>query len=680
MTTDIVDIHYARSGQSTKTDALGMREMQARAYAERNRRFLLIKAPPASGKSRALMFIALDKLEHQGLRKAIVAVPEKSIGGSFANTQLRPQGFFADWTVAPYFNLVDTGDEHDKTGRFCEFMLEAKARTLVCTHATLRTAMQQLPDSAFDNCLLAIDEFHHTSADARSNLGEAVRRVMNNTSGHIVAMTGSYFRGDGIPVLRPEDEARFFPVTYNYYQQLNGYEHLKSLVLGYHFYSGSYLDHVGEVLDTTKKTIVHIPNVNSRASTGSKHEEVRRIMQTIGTVEQKDYNNCIYLVRTPDGRLLKVADLVEDQLKERNLVQGYLQRVKRRDDMDIIIALGTAKEGFDWPWCEMCLTIGVRGSLTEVVQIIGRCTRDCEGKDTARFVNMIAMPDAEIAEVRVAVNDFLKAVTASLLMEQVMAPNWNFRTKAEAASVSGGSPDGSPATPSVVIDGLKPITTARTRQIVQEQLDDLIAAILQDDLTYRALSDGTTAETVTRHLIPKVIRQHYPDLTEDEEEVVREHVLLNLHFRGQTPPSSTDDDSAADGERFVRLGSRFVNIDKLSINLIDHINPFQRAYEIVSKHVDAPTLKVIQDCIAEQRINLTLEQAIDIFNGSLKEYVREHGGQRPSLNDPSPRVREMAAALAMLREHKMKMMREGSPSPDAPPRPSPRGGSPKPHD
>ena len=108
------------------------------------------------------------------------------------------------------------------------------------TDATLRNAMKELPDETFNDALLAIDEFHHTSADANSNLGDVVRRVMNNSTGHIVAMTGSYFRGDGIPVLRAEDETKFFPITYNYYQQLNGYKYLKNLVLGYHFYHGSY--------------------------------------------------------------------------------------------------------------------------------------------------------------------------------------------------------------------------------------------------------------------------------------------------------------------------------------------------------------------------------------------------------------------------------------------------------
>lgn len=656
----IVDISYQQTGAATAVNPLGMREMQALAYEARNKRFLLIKAPPASGKSRALMFIALDKLVNQGIKKVVVAVPEKSIGRSFKNTNLVNGGFFANWEVPPYFNLTDVKNEQDKKGRFKEFFLNSKAKVLVCAHATLRNATKELSDDVFNDVLLAIDEFHHTSADANSNLGDVVRRVMNNSTGHIVAMTGSYFRGDGIPVLRAEDEAKFFPVTYNYYQQLNGYKYLKNLVLGYHFYHGSYLDHIGEVLDTRKKTIIHIPSVNQRAATGlGKYQETAEIMKVIGTLDHKDYNTGIYYVRTSDGRMLKVADLVEDEQKERNMVQDYLQNIKHRDDVDIIIALGTAKEGFDWQWCEMCLTIGVRGSLTEVIQIIGRCTRDCEGKETARFVNMIAMPEAEQAEVKVAVNDFLKAITASLLMEQVMAPSWKFKT------VKDDDESHEDLAHTIVVEGLKPLSSAKTKTIVESQLDDLKAAILQDDMVVKALSGSTTAETITQHLIPKVIRERYPDLNEGEVEEVRQRVLLDTIIKGNDivdekgnpiPMITDDEEQPSEGNRLIKIANRFINIDKLSINLIDTINPFQRAYEVISKSVDAKTLKVIQDTIAEQKYDMTLEQAITLFKGPLKEYVAAHDGKVPSVDDPDPRVRELAVAYQKIKNEKIRHM------------------------
>ena len=55
--TNFVDVTYQQTGKSLDIDALGMREMQRRAFEERNAQYLLLKAPPASGKSRALMFL-----------------------------------------------------------------------------------------------------------------------------------------------------------------------------------------------------------------------------------------------------------------------------------------------------------------------------------------------------------------------------------------------------------------------------------------------------------------------------------------------------------------------------------------------------------------------------------------------------------------------------------------------
>jgi len=257
-----------------------------------------------------------------------------------------------------------------------------------------------------------------------------MRSIMTNTSAHVIAMTGSYFRGDSVPVLMPEDEARFTKVTYNYYEQLNGYTYLKTLGIGYHFYQGRYLSAIADVLDTNKKTILHIPNVNAAESTKDKHKEVDAILDIVGTVTQQDSKTGVIKVkRHGDGKILKVADLVNDVPKERDKIVSYLRQMKNLNDMDLIIALGMAKEGFDWPYCEHALTVGYRGSLTEIIQIIGRATRDSSNKTHAQFTNLIAEPDATNEEVKLSVNNMLKAITASLLMEQVLAPNFKFKTK-----------------------------------------------------------------------------------------------------------------------------------------------------------------------------------------------------------------------------------------------------------
>lgn len=634
----IVNINYKQTGQSTNVDALGMREMQAMVYAVRDKQYLLVKAPPASGKSRAMMYVALYKMKKQGIKKTIIAVPEKSIGGSFKNTNLTKAGFFADWKVAPYFDLcADDGySDESKVKRFIEFFSTEQANILICTHATLRFAMKELDDEIFNNCFVGIDEFHHTSADADSGLGDVVRRLLNNSNAHILAMTGSYFRGDCVPVLRAEDEAQFYPVTYNYYQQLNGYKYLKNLQIGYKFYQGKYLDALEEVLEPNRKTIIHIPSVHSRAATAiGKYGEVEEIINRLGEVVDKDYYTTVKTIRTKDGRLIKVADLVEDAPKDRSALQNYLRNIDKAEDMDVIIALGTAKEGFDWQWCDYCLTIGVRGSLTEVVQIIGRCTRDCPGKETAQFVNLIAQPQAEQENVSVAVNDFLKAITASLLMEQVMAPSWKFKTK--KSEVDDADPDNT-----IVVEGLKPLKSEKAKQIVASQLDDLKAAILQDDLIVKAMASDAYAETINKVLIPKIVKEKYPDLDEEDVEAVSQHVELDIIAKGSEIKIS-------DGNRLLQIGHRFINIDKLNINMIQSINPFQYAYEILSKNIDKNVLKVVQDTIAEQRYDMSLEEAILLCKEPLHEFVATHNGQYPDINSQVIKERRLAQAYQIIK-------------------------------
>src|SRR6202453_3522513 len=102
-----VSVTYAHDGSSTRANELGMRPMQERAYQRRGEQYLLIKSPPASGKSRALMFIALDKLANQKLKQAIIVVPERAIGASFHDEPLSQFGFWADWKVEPRWNLCD---------------------------------------------------------------------------------------------------------------------------------------------------------------------------------------------------------------------------------------------------------------------------------------------------------------------------------------------------------------------------------------------------------------------------------------------------------------------------------------------------------------------------------------------------------------------------------------------
>ncbi len=632
---DFVDVTYAQTGDSLNTNALGMRDMQAKAFEARDSQYILLKAPPASGKSRALMFLALDKLYEQGVKKVIVAVPERSIGSSFAFTDLVRDGFCASWEVEQQYNLCTAGGASSKVSAFSQFMDDSSATILVCTHATLRFAFDAVDESVFNHCLIAIDEFHHVSADAENRLGEVMRSIMANTTAHIIAMTGSYFRGDSMPVLLPEEEAKFTKVIYNYYQQLNGYKYLKTLGIGYKFYQRSYLTAIDEALDTDLKTILHIPNVNAGESTKDKYKEVDSILDIIGHVEfQDEETGLLHVKRSCDGKIIKVADLVNDNPKDRDKIVAYLRDMNAVDDLDLIIALGMAKEGFDWPFCEHALTVGYRGSLTEIIQIIGRATRDSLNKTHSQFTNLIAQPDAENDDVKLSVNNMLKAISASLLMEQVLAPNFIFKTR--------NFPDEENEAGVIKIGGFKEPSSDRVKAIVEADLNDLKAIILQDEQLLKASAgDVIDPEVINKVLIPKIIQRKYPDLNDEEIEAVRQHVVVDSAVKN-------GEIKAVGNKKFIRMAGKFVNIDDLHIDLIDRINPFQKAFEVLSKSVTAKQLKTIQDTIDAGRIKMTDEEAVILYRDKIPPFMKEFG-RKPHINSSDSKEKCMAEAIIYLR-------------------------------
>jgi len=671
-----VSVSYVANGDSTKINALGMRPMQERAYERRGEQYLLIKSPPASGKSRALMFIALDKLANQRLKQAIVVVPEKSIGASFHDEPLTQYGFWADWTVAPKWNLCNApGEDGGKVNSLGAFLARGD-KVLVCTHATFRFAVEKFGVEVFDDRLIAIDEFHHSSVNPENRLGAQIGLLVARDRVHIVAMTGSYFRGDAEPVISPEIEAKFDPVTYTYYEQLNGYEFLKRLDIGYYFYTGPYVDEVLAVLNPAEKTIVHIPSVNARESTKDKIKEVEHILGALGTWEGKDDATGFQLVRTAEGRLLRIADLVDDQT-ERDRVLAALRdpaQKNNREWVDIIIALGMAKEGFDWIWCEHALTIGYRASLTEIVQIIGRTTRDAPGKTHARFTNLIAEPDASQQLVTEAVNDTLKAIAASLLMEQVLAPRFEFKPKNAANGPSDGFNYGESGYDpekcnvgfneetgkfQIEIKGLTEPKSFEAARICREDLTEVVAAFVQDT---RAIERGLfdeelVPEELTQLRMGKIVKEKYPELDEIDQEAVRQHAISMLVLTQQGKRfalDDRDDDEPPTNTALVDGVRRFaMDVRELNIDLIDRVNPFGEAYAILAKAMNEESLKHVAAAISAKRTALTPEEAKELAVRAVR--FKEARGRLPSVTSADAWERRMAEGAAAF----MRFKREG---------------------
>lgn len=686
MTTEIksvpsISVTYAQNGSSTRSNALGMRPMQERAYEKRGEQYLLIKSPPASGKSRALMFIALDKLQNQGLKQAIIVVPEKAIGASFHDEPLSQFGFWADWRVEPKWNLCNApgGDNGGKVNAVGAF-LESNDKVLVCTHATFRFAVDQFGVEKFDDRLIAVDEFHHVSANPDNKLGTHLGQFIARDKVHIVAMTGSYFRGDAEAVLAPQDEAKFESVTYTYYEQLNGYQYLKQLDIGYFFYSGSYVDSILNVLDPTEKTIIHIPNVNSRESTKDKMREVEHIIEAIGKWQGIDSATGFQLVKIPGGRILRIADLVDDDPNRRDRVIAALKdpvQKNNRDYVDIIIALGMAKEGFDWIWCEHALTVGYRASLTEVIQIIGRATRDAPGKTRARFTNLIAEPDASEQAVTEAVNDTLKAIAASLLMEQVLAPRFEFRPKYPENHPDSGPTEGFDYGPGgydpaknnvgfnqetgqfqIEIKGLAEPKSEQAARICKEDLNEVIATFIQDKTALeRGLFDEELVpEELTQVRMGKIIKDKYPELDEEDQEAVRQHAIAALNITQQAKQLAASAGLGGNGEPSANTAlidgvRRFaMDVRELDIDLIDRINPFGEAYAILAKTMSEDSLKQVGAAISAKRTSLTPDEAKELAVRAFR--FKKERGRLPSLDAQDAWEKRMAEGAAAFMRYK----------------------------
>jgi superfamily II DNA or RNA helicase len=665
-----VFVSFAHNKSASKPNSLGMRAMQERAYERRGEQYLLIKSPPASGKSRALMFIALDKLENQGLKQAIVVVPEKSIGSSFNDEPLTKYGFWSDWIVQLKWNLCNAPGEDGGKVKSVGAFLSSTDKVLICTHATFRFAVAEFGIEKFDNRLIAVDEFHHVSANPDNILGNYLGQLITRDQVHIVAMTGSYFRGDTAAVLAPQDEARFETVTYTYYEQLNGYEFLKELDIGYFFYSGSYADDILKVLDPSEKTIIHIPNVNSRESTKDKIKEVEHIINELGEWQGVDKSTGFQLVKTPDGKLLRIADLVDDDPAKRDTVSAALKdpaQKQNRDHVDIIIALGMAKEGFDWIWCEHALTVGYRSSLTEIVQIIGRATRDAPGKTRARFTNLIAEPDASEQAVTEAVNDTLKAIAASLLMEQVLAPRFEFKPKNPNNAPSEGfdygeagyQPDKcnvgfnqSTGQFQIEINGLTEPKSPEATRICREDLNDVIATFVQDKTTVeRGLFDAELVpEEITQVRMGKIVKEKYPDLEPEDQEAVRQHAIAALNIvqqakqialsdLGQAVSEPTANTALIDGVRKFAMDVR-----ELDIDLIDRINPFSEAYAILAKTMNEDSLKQVAAAITAKRTSLTPDEAKELAVRAVK--FKKDRGRLPDISSTDAWEKKLAEGAA----------------------------------
>ena len=341
-----------------------------------------------------------------------------------------------------------------------------------------------------------------------------------------------------------------------------------------------------------------------------------------------------------------------------------------RDHVDIIIALGMAKEGFDWIWCEHALTIGYRSSLTEIVQIIGRATRDAPNKKQTRFTNLIAEVDASEDSVTDAVNDTLKAISASLLMEQVLAPKFNFTPKNPQSSPEEGFDYGENGYDpnrenvgwneekgefQVEIKGLAMPESEDAKRICKEDLNEVIAAFAQDkEAISRGLFDEELVpQELTQVRLGKIIKEKYPEIDDEDIEAIRQHAIaaLNITQMAKQAVNNEGDTNIKTNTSLIDGIRKFtMDVRDLDVDWIDSVNPFSEAYSILSKAMTEKSLRAMAEVISGRKPNITLEEARDLAKRALK--FKNERGRLPDIKSADPWEQKMAQGIAYLARKK----------------------------
>ena len=190
------------------------------------------------------------------------------------------------------------------------------------------------------------------------------------------------------------------------------------------------------------------------------------------------------------------------------------------------------------------------------------------------------------------------------------------------------------------IEGFKE-PSDKVKNIVESDLNDLKARILQDDQVLKALPGNVDPEVINKIMIPKIIQLRYPELNDEEVEELRQYVVVDSVIKNGEIKEVGD-------QRFIRMAHQFINIDELRIDLIDKINPFQNAFEIISKSLTSPILRLIQETIEASRIEMTEEEALHLWP-KMNLFVQTNSRQ-PHLHAIDPHEKRMAEAIAFLKK------------------------------
>ena len=533
----------------------------------------------ASGKS----FIILSRAykEAQLNRKQLICVPTKAIGIGFKKTE--EVEFEHDTFTFQIDNDLCTennGDADLKSDSLISF-IEQDINSIITedyiylvTHKTLVRAFQKLQDakklSKLRNITLHIDEAHkiHYEDDKQESqrineIGKVIKHFIkysDSKSMNINLVTATFYRNQFEDIV-PKD------FEWEYELKINSLEYLKycQYINGFNYSlridSGEYTDSIKKIFDedSTKPTIIFMPHSSSNQCLSylDKYASVDEIRKAI------------------NDRNLTIVSLVEE-----NTRMDALNYIKDNDDVDVVINIKVAGEGFDWPKCSRVIICGHRTSLLELPQNIGRVMRDHDTKsadnqpEVIQIISKVDTENAEKEELTEVFNNILKLVGGQLLLLSDLYSK-------EATKIHK---IGSKTTS--ILDYMNENITANDRLKLEKTLR-------QDFMKFVTLND----DEYTDDDLKEIIRNRIVEFNLEESDVLIRYFLNEQKRRTW---NSTPQEDIKILKRKLKTLYRGFNIDEIDIDLIgEEIDSLGWIKNISSKFLNVSTFTELEGILKQ---------------------------------------------------------------------------------
>jgi len=403
-----------------------LRGTQPHAFkALKDKQHVILNAPTGWGKSVVIAFLVAHKLVRNPQLRCVISVPQTVIA----------RGFVKDWKLRIAGNLVDWFVQHNlchaQAANTISYLIQFLGgghtslgdRILVCTHATLAHAYKRLKKNRqlglLGNTIVWIDEAHHVmnaqvagSTETVSNILGALIRYCIAHGSHVGLATATFQRGDMRHILPEALEEKFARVSIPYDVYLRDMQPVESFE--FNIVCGDTLKVLDSIFKKVRPTILYLAKRNSRYAGRCKYLEVKQIVKCLGKRLQAPVRREGDLIWVGE---LRVLDLVTEKGRESR--KAYLDAGGK---VDIILALDTCKEGFDWPQAERSIILGERHSVPEMIQMIGRLFRRAEGKTHAEVFQVLPAVVSNSSRFKDQRNAILTVIFSAMLLEDVFLP------------------------------------------------------------------------------------------------------------------------------------------------------------------------------------------------------------------------------------------------------------------